>query len=33
MLRLLSRVGFGGFMAYRLVVGATVLVLLATSWR
>ena len=33
MLRLLSRVGFGGFMAYCLVVGATVLVLLATSWR
>ena len=33
MLRLLSRVGFGGFMAYRLVVGATVLVLLATPWR
>ena len=33
MLRILSRVGFGGFMVYRLVVGATVLVLLATSWR
>lgn len=33
MLRLLARVGFGGFMAYRLVFGATVLVLLATPWR
>ena len=33
MLRLVARTGFGGFAVYRVVVGASVLVLLASSFR